>query len=59
MKKFLALLLVMFATHLALSLERQPNADYRARREALAKKAKELADLISYLTATGPARKSE
>ena len=39
MKKFLALLLVMFATHLALSLERQPNADYRARREALAKKS--------------------
>jgi len=45
-KKLLALLLVIFAAHLALSLERQPNADYRARREALAKKTSGSAVLL-------------
>ena len=35
---FVVLLEILFLAQLALALERQPNADYRARRQALASK---------------------
>jgi Xaa-Pro aminopeptidase len=46
MKKLAIVLLVICASCAAWSLERQPNADYRARREALSKKTKGSAVLL-------------
>ncbi len=46
MKKLVALLLVLFLVSMAWSLERQSNADYHARREALATKTSGAAVLL-------------
>jgi hypothetical protein len=53
--KNLGLLLLLFAVSVAWSLDRQPNADYRARREVLSKKASGAAVLMFAPTeAEGP-----
>jgi Xaa-Pro aminopeptidase len=55
MKKLLLLLLLAVTVHPAWSLDRQPNPDYRARREALSKKASGSAILLfAPMEAEGP-----
>jgi len=55
MKRAFALWFVLYAVSLSWSLDRQPNADYRARREALAKKTSGAAILMFAPTeAEGP-----
>src|ERR1700756_2554891 len=55
MKKAITLCFLLCAISLSWSLERQPNADYRARREALAKKTSGAAVLLFAPTkAEGP-----
>jgi len=48
-KLFVCALIVLFAGLAASAMDRQPNADYRARREALAKKAGGVVLLFSAL----------
>ena len=54
MKKVVLLCFVLFAISSSWSLDRQPNADYRARREALAKKAGGAVLLFAPTEAEGP-----
>lgn len=55
MKKLSILLLLVFVTHTVWSLDRQTNADYRARREALSKKTSGSAVLLfAPMEAEGP-----
>lgn len=55
MKKLVALLLVLFLAQVTWSLERQSNADYHARREALARKTSAAAVLLfAPMEAEGP-----
>src|SRR6201997_2894771 len=55
MKKLVALLLALLLAQVAWSLERQSNADYHARREALSKKTSGAAVLLfAPMEAEGP-----